>query len=155
MAIRAKRRELGEVGPDQLTVPAISQGGADARTYDLKLATGDRVRLFARTNARFLDTNKGGNIGRNGTVLEVSTIDNKGVVLRTKTGREGLVRWDSLSDPATGRVKLAYGDALTTNTSQGSTVTEHIFAVPGGSRQVNAFGAYTSGSRHREQSFIS
>jgi hypothetical protein len=27
-------------------------------------------------------------------------------------------------------------------------------AVPGGSRQVNAFGAYTSGSRHREQSFI-
>jgi AAA domain len=29
-----------------------------------------------------------------------------------------------------------------------------FFAVRGGSRQVNAFGAYTSGSRHREQSFI-
>ncbi len=65
-----------------------------------------------------------------------------------------MVKWDSLSDARTGSVKLAYGDVLTTNTSQGATVTEHIFAVPAGSRQVNAFGAYTSGSRHREQSFI-
>jgi len=154
IAIRAKRRELGEVGADQITVPAISQGGANARTYDLPLAQGDRVRLFERTNARFLDTNAGGNIGRNGTVLEVARIEAEGLVLRTKEGREGLVKWDSLSDKKTGRVKLAYGDVLTTNTSQGATVTEHIFAVPGGSRQVNAFGAYTSGSRHREQSFI-
>jgi hypothetical protein len=154
IAIRAKRRELGEVGADQIKVPAISQGEANARTYDLPLAQGDRVRLFERTNARFLDTNAGGNIGRNGTVLEVARIEAEGLVLRTKAGREGLVKWDSLSDGKTGRVKLAYGDVLTTNTSQGATVTEHIFAVPGGSRQVNAFGAYTSGSRHREQSFI-
>lgn len=154
IAIRAKRRELGELSADRISVPAISQGGANARTYDLPLAEGDRVRLFERANARFLDTNKGGNIGRNGTVLEVTKIEKEGLVLRTKEGREGLVKWDSLTDAATGRVKLAYGDVLTTNTSQGATVTEHIFAVPGGSRQVNAFGAYTSGSRHREQSFI-
>jgi hypothetical protein len=64
------------------------------------------------------------------------------------------VRWGSLKNAANGRIKLAYGDVLTTTISQGATVTEHIFAVPGGSRQVNAFGAYTSGSRHREQSFI-
>jgi hypothetical protein len=154
VAIRSKRRELGEIGADQITVPAVSQGGASARTYDLSLAEGDRVRLFERTNARFLDTNRGGNIGRNGTVLLVARIEAEGLVLRTKEGREGVVKWDSLSDARTGRVKLAYGDVLTTNTSQGATVTEHIFAVPAGSRQVNAFGAYTSGSRHREQSFI-
>jgi len=154
IAIRAKRRELGELGTDRISVPAISQGGVNARTYDLPLAEGDRVRLFERANARFLDTNKGGNIGRNGTVLEVAKIEKEGLVLRTKEGREGLVKWDSLTDAATGRVKLAYGNVLTTNTSQGATVTEHIFAVPGGSRQVNAFGAYTSDSRHREQSFI-
>ena len=64
------------------------------------------------------------------------------------------MKWDSLRDETSGRIRLAYGDVLTTNTSQGATVSEHIFAVPGGSRQVNAFGAYTSGSRHREQSFI-
>ena len=154
MAIRDKRRALGEVGADRITVPAMSKGGADVRTYDLPLAEGDRVRLFERTNARFLDTNKGGNIGRNGTVLEVAEIKAEGLVLRTKEGRDGLVKWDSLKSAATGRIKLAYGDVLTTNTSQGSTVSEHIFAVPGGSRQVNAFGAYTSGSRHREHSFI-
>ena len=154
IAMRAKRRDLGEVGADQINVPAIGQGGSNAKTYDLPLGKGDRVRLFERTNARFLDTNKGGNIGRNGTVLEVARIDAEGLVLRTKEGREGLVKWDSLSDKQSGRVRLAYGDVLTTNTSQGATVTEHIFAVPGGSRQVNAFGAYTSGSRHREQTFI-
>ena len=154
VAIRAKRRELGEVGADRITVPATSGGGADARKYDMPLAEGDRVRLFERTNARFLDTNKGGNIGRNGTVLEVAEVKAEGLVLRTKEGREGLVKWDSLKSGATGRIKLAYGDVLTTNTSQGATVSEHIYAVPGGSRQVNAFGAYTSGSRHREQSFI-
>jgi hypothetical protein len=75
-------------------------------------------------------------------------------VLRTKADREGLVSWGSLTSAANGRVNLAYGDVLTTNSSQGATVSEHIFAVPGGSRRVNAFGAYTSGSRHREQSFI-
>ena len=154
MAIRERRRALGEVGADRITVPATSTGGADARTYDLPLAEGDRVRLFERTNARFLDTNKGGNIGRNGTVLEVAAINDECLVLRTKEGREGLVKWDSLRSAANGRIRLAYGDVLTTNTSQGSTVSEHIFAIPGGSRQVNAFGAYTSGSRHREQSFI-
>jgi hypothetical protein len=154
IAIRAKRRELEEVGADRITVLAASGAGGDARRYDLPLAEGDRVRLFERTNARFLDTNKGGNIGRNGTVLEVAEVKADGLVLRTREGREGLVKWDSLKSAATGRIKLAYGDVLTTNTSQGATVSEHIFAVPGGSPQVNAFGAYTSGSRHREQSFI-
>ena len=154
IAIRNKRRELGEIGADRISVPGTSGTGADARHYDLPLAEGDRVRLFERTNARFLDTNTGGNIGRNGTVLEIAEIKTEGLVLRTKEGRAGLVKWDSLKSAATGRIRLAYGDVLTTNTSQGSTVSEHIFAVPGGSRQVNAFGAYTSGSRHREQSFI-
>ena len=61
--------------------------------------------------------------------------------------------WERFHDES-GRVQLAYGDALTTHTAQGSTVTEHIHAMPSGSRLVTAFGAYTSGSRHREQSFI-
>jgi hypothetical protein len=154
IAIRAQRRACGEIGDDRITVPAMSQSDAGARTYDLKLAVGDRVRLFDRTNARFLDTNKGGNIGRNGTVLEITGISADSLTLRNQDGRDGLVKWDSLKHKATGRIRLAYGDVLTTNTSQGATVSEHIFAIPGGSRQVNAFGAYTSGSRHREQSFI-
>ncbi len=75
-------------------------------------------------------------------------------MLRTREGREGLVKWDSLANKANGRAMLAYGEVLTTNTSQGATVSEHIFALPAGSRGVTAYGAYTSGSRHREQSFV-
>jgi hypothetical protein len=157
-AIRKRRRDLGEVGADRVTLSATSKGGSadalDARMYDLALAEGDKVRLFQRTNARFLDTNTGGNIGRNGTVLEVAAVKKEGLVLRTSEGRDGMVKWDSLKSKVNGRIMLAYGDVLTTNTSQGATVTDHIFAIPGGSRAVNAYGAYTSGSRHREQTYI-
>jgi hypothetical protein len=152
LAIRTHRRHAGEVGPDRITVQATD--GEEARAYDLALAEGDRVRLFRRVNAKFTETDTVGNIGRNGTVLEVVSIEEEGLTLRNQAGKEGLVAWRSLTDERNGRMLLAYGDALTTNTAQGTTVTEHIHAIPAGTRLVSAFGAYTSGSRHREQSFI-
>jgi hypothetical protein len=153
MAIREKRRALGELGQDERIIAATS-GGDRGRTYEMPLAIGDRVRLFERTNARFLDNGGHGNIGKNGSVLDVVAIRNDGIVLRTNSGREGMVQWETLRSKANGRMMLAYGDVLTTHTSQGTTVLEHIFAIPAGSRGVSAFGAYTSGSRHRERSFI-
>ena len=63
--------------------------------------------------------------------------------LRSASGREGLVAWDSY---ATGRAG-AYGDALTIDTTQGLTSTEHIEAMPADTRAVDAFKADTSGSR--------
>jgi hypothetical protein len=152
LAIREHRRSRAELGADQVTIGATD--GEGLRVYDLALARGDRVRLFNRANATFLDTGKVGNIGRNGTVLDIAGISDNGLTLRAASGREGLVAWTTLKDGVTGLVKLAYGDALTTNTAQGTTVTEHIHALPSGSRLVSAFGAYTSGSRHREKSFI-
>ncbi|EKM98179.1 MULTISPECIES: hypothetical protein [unclassified Acidocella] len=115
---------------------------------------GGRVRLFRRTNAKFMEAGTVGNIRRNGTVLEIAAINEAGLTLKTTTGRQGLVAWESLRGEPNGRVQLAYGDALTTNTAQGSAVTEHIHAMPAGTKLVSAFGAYTSGSRHRDQSFI-
>ena len=53
LAMRAKRRALGEIGEDKITLPATDAGGVEARTFDLALAVGDRVRLFRRTNAVF------------------------------------------------------------------------------------------------------
>ncbi len=152
LAIRQQRRTMGDIGPDQITVKATD--GAGEREYELALAVGDRVRLFRRTNAKFTDAGTVGNIGRNGSVLEIIALDAAGLTLRNCAGREGAVAWDTLHDEASGRVQLAYGDALTTNTAQGTTVTEHIHAMPAGTKLVSAFGAYTSGSRHREQSFI-
>jgi hypothetical protein len=107
----------------------------------MALAEGDRVRLFKRTNASFRQTGGHGNIGQNGSVVEIVSIADDGLTVRTQSGVEGLIAWRTLRDEKTSCVQLAYGDALTTNTAQGSTVTEHIHAMP-------------SGSRHREQSFI-
>jgi hypothetical protein len=152
LAIRQQRRDSAEIGADVTTLRATD--GAGERDYELALAVGDRVRLFRRTNAKFRETGTVGNIGRNGTVLEITAIDEAGLTLKTITGREGLVAWESLRGGPNGRVQLAYGDALTTHTAQGSTVAEHIHAMPAGTKLVSAFGAYTSGSRHREQSFI-
>jgi hypothetical protein len=150
MAIRARRRASGEIGEDKTTLAATD--GQGERRYNLGLAEGDRVRLFDKVNAAFTNGTHG-NIGRNGSVLDVVKIQDSGLVLRNRNGKEGFVPWDRLQDEA-GRFRLASGEALTTYTAQGSTVTEHIHAMPTGSRLVTAFGAYTSGSRHREQSFI-
>jgi hypothetical protein len=152
MAIRERRRAMGEIGADKITVQATD--GEGIRSYSLPLAKGDRLRLFERTNAKFSGTDTVGNIGRNGTVLEIIAIRDDGLMLRNPAGKEGFVAWTTLRSNASGQIRLAYGDALTTNTAQGSTVTEHIHAMPSGTRMVSAFGAYTSGSRHREQSFI-
>jgi hypothetical protein len=152
VAIRERRRKLGEIGADRVAMATTDAEGS--HSYDLALARGDRIRLFQRTNAKFSGTATTGNIGRNGTVLEITEIRDEGLMLRNPAGKEGLVAWSSLKDQRSGRILLAYGDALTTNTAQGTTVTEHIHAIPAGSRLISAFGAYTSGSRHREQSFI-
>ena len=153
LALRAKRRELGEIGEDKITLPATDAGGMEARTFDLALAVGDRVRLFRRTNAVF-KSGRASNIGRNGSVLTVADISTEGLTLRAASGKKGFVPFANLRPDGAERVLLDYGEALTTNTAQGSTVSEHIHALPAGSALVSAFGAYTSGSRHKEQNFI-
>ncbi|GAN80924.1 hypothetical protein [Acidocella aminolytica] len=128
--------------------------GAGEWDYELALAVNNRVRLFRCTNAKFVETGTVENIGCNGTALEIAAIDDAGRTLKTSTGRGRLVAWESLQGEPNGRVQLAYGEVLTTNTAQRSTVTEHIHAMPTGTKLISAFGAYTTGSWHREQSFI-
>jgi hypothetical protein len=150
LAVRAERREMGLLGPDQKRIRIADPDGGDAR---MALAAGDRVRLFKSTGARFPDGH-GGNIGRNGSILEVVALDDKGLTARSmKTGREGWISWPSLTDKA-GRIQLAYGDVQTIHMSQGSTAAEHILALPGGSQSVNGLQAYSGGTRHRRQSFL-
>ncbi len=149
-AIRERRRSAGELGPDAVTVQATDQNGAK---YDLALARGDRVRLFANIPAA-LSGGRAGNIGRNGSVLTVLDISVGGLRMRNAKGTEGLVKWETLRDPLSGCVRLAYGDCLTINAAQGLTATEHINALPGGSRTANANTVYVAESRHRRQSWL-
>lgn len=149
-AIRERRRAAGEIGPDQAVVPACDQTGHE---YDLRLAPGDQVRLFARINGRYPDRSRG-IIGNNGSVLQVQKLDADGVTLRNAQGREGLVLWNTLRAPGSGRVRLAYGDVLTIDAAQGVTSTAHILALPAGSRTVTGFKAYTGASRHRAENHL-
>jgi len=148
--IRKLRRAAGEISADQVVLDACDQNGA---SYDLPLAVGDRVRLFDRVNASF-EGKSCGNIGNNGSVLEVLAIDAAGLTLRSAQGRAGKIAWDSLRDRTSGKIRLSYGDVLTVQAAQGVTSTEHILAMPGGSRTVDAFTAYTGGSRHRQASYL-
>ena len=146
LALREVRRRLGQVGPDQVRVQAV---GRDGQPYAMALAAGDRVRLLASTPTE----GQGGTIGRNGSVLTVLAADAQGLLLRSAGGREGRVAWTTLADPA-GRIRLAYGEAMTTHTAQGSTATDHIYALPAGTRAVTGFAAYASGTRHRRTSTL-
>ena len=149
-AIRNLRQAAGEVGADAIVAKAIDK---DGQAFELPLGSGDRVRLLARTNAA-LPGGKHGVIGDNGSVLDVQAVRDNGLLLRNARGTEGFVKWDTLRDPASGRVRLTYGDAMTINLAQGVTSTEHIDAMPAGSRAVNGFKAYVSGSRHRRASWL-
>ena len=51
-------------------------------------------------------------------------------------------------------VRLSYGYATTVDTAQGSTATEHIHALPGGSQAIHGFKAYTAASRHQKTNWI-
>jgi hypothetical protein len=87
-------------------------------------------------------------------VLEVRAIGAAGVTLRNAQGREGLVKWDTLRDPDSRRIRLTYGDVLSIDATQGLTSTEHIEAMPAGTRAVNAYKAYTGASRHRRSTWL-
>lgn len=116
-------------------------------------AAGDRVRLFARTNAAYADRSRG-IIGNNGSVLEVRGIGAGGITLCNAQGHESFVKWDTLRDQESGRIRLSYGDVQSIDATQGLTSTEHIEAMPAGSQAVNAYKAYTQASRHRERSWL-
>jgi phage/plasmid primase-like uncharacterized protein len=150
LALREERRAMGELGADVLSLRATDQAGA---AYTLTLAPGDRVRLFDRLNARFLDGGRG-NIGNNGSVLELRAVTAEGIVLRTATGRDGAVAWDSLADKKNGCTRLAPGDVLTIDAAQGLTSSEHINAMPAGSAGVQGFKGYTAESRHKDAAWL-
>ncbi|WP_291344949.1 hypothetical protein [Acidiphilium sp. 20-67-58] len=149
-AIRQRLLASGELGQTRMTLAAIDKNTGEH--YAMPIATGEKVRLFSRTNAAMLDGSKGA-IGDNGSILEITSIRDEGLVLRNDHGREGFVKWDTLADKESGRMRLAYGYAMTTNTAQGITTTEHIFVTPGGSQTTDGFKTYVSGSRHRERDY--
>ena len=147
VAIRQARRELGQVGPDRVT----HQSGRAAAATSIEMAhrrrrQGAPVRLDAgggrarqHRPQRLGADGAGGGRGRDAG--------------EERQGAGGRIAWKTLADGA-GRVRLAYGEVMTTHTAQGSTATEHIYALPSGSQAVTGFAAYSSGTRHRRASYL-
>jgi len=147
-AVRDQRRTMGLLGDDIRTIRATD----GQRDFTLRLAEGDRVRLFRSVGAKFAD-GRGGSIGRNGSVLEVLSADQDGLTLRNKHGRAGMVRWADLLKER-GRIQLAYGYAMTIHTAQGLTNREHISALPAGSQTIDGLLGYSAHTRHTQKLWL-
>ena len=145
-AVRARLRARGEIGDDERVFRAVDQRG---ETYNLPLATGDRVRLFRKTAARI--EGKPGFIGSNGDIVEIVGWTERGPVMRNTDGQVGEVEWRRLKDARSNRLLLGFGHALTVDAAQGITSGEHINALPRGTAGITAFKAYVAESRHVSQ----
>ena len=151
LEVRSRQRTAGKLTGDDWTVAATDQNGVQS---DMAIAVGDTVRLFNRVNARFGDRSRG-YFGDNGTTATIVGIDRQqGLRLRRADGKVGAVKWTTLQDKATGRVRLAYGSALTIDARQSETLTDHLTLLPGGTAPVNAFKMYPADTRNREDSQI-
>ena len=149
LAIRERRRKAGTLGRDEVTIAASDQNGAE---YDLPLAVGDRLRLFGRVYASFGD--RGGNIGNNGSVVEVEKITPQGLQMRNAKGNSGFVKWETMRDVPSGRIRLTYGDVITIDAIQAATSTEHLNVLPSGSADTQSFKNYVAQSRSRETTWL-
>lgn len=153
-AIREHRRVRGEVGADAVALAdAQDQNGA---TFPLRLAPGDRVRVFDLLRVPIEGKPGAPIFATNGSVLRVEAFaaDDSGFTATNAGGHRGTVRWDALRDRETGRIRLTYGDALSIDAVQGATSTEHINALPSGSAGVHSRKAYVPQSRARETTWL-
>jgi hypothetical protein len=146
LAIRERLKARGEIGADEATYKAVVYRGDKPETFDLPIATGDRLRLFRKTRVK---SGQGHiEIGNNGDIVEVLGKTAQGLVLRNARGVTANADWKSLSDKTTGRLLVGPGRAFTIDAAQGmSTKGEHINALPRGTAGTTAFKMYTAESR--------
>jgi conjugative relaxase-like TrwC/TraI family protein len=145
-AVRDKLRSRGEITGADTILKAIDQRGEH---YDLPVAQGGRVRLFRKTWTRFTDGSHGF-LGNNGDILDVIAVAPATITLRAVDGRIAMVDHDALREEQTGRILLGFGHAMTIDSAQGITSTEHINALPRGAANLTAFKAYVAESRHTD-----
>ena len=150
IAIREKRREAGDIGPDLVTVRATD----GHETYDMPIARGDVVRLFTRV----FDANTPGRdhvLAANGETVTVEDVTAVGMKVRNDlSGAEGTIAWRKLQEERDGPVKLTHGVAMTINVQQGVTATDSMVAFIDGTAKADGYRALVADSRHKEVSIM-
>ena len=81
-------------------------------------------------------------------------IEAAGLQLLNAKGNSGFVKWDTLRDPGSQRIRLTYGDGISIDAIQSATSTEHLNVLPGGSAEVERFKNYVAQSRARETTWL-
>jgi conjugative relaxase-like TrwC/TraI family protein len=147
---RARQRAGGALQGRDWKLGAVDPRGVQ---YDLPLAIGDKVRLFNRVNASYGKASKG-YFGDNGTVADVVAIGANNISLRRADGKVGTIGWATLQDKDTGRVRLAYGSALTIDARQSETLTDHLTLLPDGSQAIDGRKFYSASTRAREDDMM-
>lgn len=147
VAIRDERRAAGQIGGDVQVLRAVDRVG---QPYELPLAIGDKVRLFDRV----YDPQLRRVVGNNGDVVEVLSLRPDGMRVRNMAGLQGTVLWNQIRPQPDAPVRLTYGYALTVDTAQGSTASEHIYALPSGSSATHGFKSYVAATRHRDINWL-
>lgn len=150
LAIRDNRRRAGEIGPEDATVLKAMDPNSH-ETFDLAVAVGDKLRMFARTAIAKIG---GGRtwLAANGDVVEIRGIQPDGLRLRNADGDEGLVTWAQMRPwraPKNDPLRVTYGYAVTIDAAQSLTKSAALLAMPEGSSQVSGYKAYTAGSRQQ------
>jgi hypothetical protein len=153
-AIRSLRKEAGEVGPTDIVKQAMDPNTKE--TFDLPIATGDRLRLFLRTYDADVPR-RGKLLGSNGDVVDVLKVSPDGLHVRNGDGEEGRVTWEGMRPwraPKNDPIRITMGMCSTIDSAQSMTKTAAIFSLPSGSGQVTGYKAYTAMSRHVEEAHI-
>ena len=144
LAVRERLKQRGEIAKEEVIYKAIDQR---EQTYDLAVATGDKLRLFRRTWGTV--DGKKQEVGNNGDVVEVLAHNLDGMQVVTKDGKVADIQWRRVADEETGRLLLGFGHVLTIDSAQGITSDEHINALPRGTSGVTGFTSYVAESRSR------
>ena len=137
---------MGQMGRDLVKINAADRDGNE---YEMALAAGDRVRLFNSARAegergqhrpQRLDPDRAG--GRSATAYGCVT-----------PRARGLHRLEVADQGRSGSAGLRRSARRRTRRKARQS-TEHIYAMPAGTKTVNGFSAYSSGTRHEQKSFM-
>jgi len=152
-AIRAIRRQAGELGRDEVTTRAIDPNSGE--TFDLPIAVGDRLRLFTRVNDA--DVGRGRFLGSNGDVVEVRQVLSDGLRIRNADGEEGRITWSQMKPwraPKNDPIRATMGMAVTVDSAQSMTRTAAIYSLPNGTGMATGYKGYTAMSRHTGEAHL-
>ena len=141
-AIRAERRQAGQVRGEDVVIRAVDRSGS---AYDLAIAKGDRIEIGMRNKTHGLVN------GMTGIVTQIQTMKDGHARLTLAIGTRAVTLSAAELADKHGRARLGHAYATTVYNAQGLTVDRAIVI---GNSGCSANQAYVAASRARERTDI-